>query len=92
MKAELTEFQVLAVADVDQSLASTSTPVVSRSVLGNEEKYVEVATERFRVLVYLDGAEILGDGIDLRFEREDYGDLRALRVHLIEQLQAITSA
>jgi hypothetical protein len=63
-------------------LAKYSKDEIVRNVaLGPEESFVqiEVRPKNMTAYIYEDGAGLLGLGIDKRFERYDYADLKELQ-------------
>ena len=89
MTDDLTDFQRRACADVISALAAAGRAPDSQEKLGNHEKYLVVSFSGFRVLLYLDGAEILGNGLDLRLEKEDFKNLDQLRERLLTELRPL---
>jgi hypothetical protein len=89
MTEDLTAFQRQALADVSGALAVAGQQPVSLQTLGNREKYLVIAFSGYRVILYLDGAEILGNGLDLRFEKEDFDNLALLRKQLLTELRPL---
>lgn len=89
MTDDLTDFQRRALADVIGALEAAGRAPESQETLGNREKYLVVSFSGYRVLLYLDGAEILGNGLDLRFEKEDFENLDQLRERLLAKLRPL---
>ncbi len=85
----LSAFQLRALADVKSALADSGLELGPCETLGNREKYVVISFAGYRVILYLDGAEILGNGLDLRFENEDFGNLDLLRAKLLAELSPL---
>ena len=60
---------------------------VTEELAGDREKYLIISFAGYRVLIYEDGAEILGNGLDKRFEKEDFRSLDLLREQLLSALR-----
>lgn len=91
MTAELSDFQRKALADVRNVLHEVGRSAESESVLGNEEKYVAILFGGYQALIYVDGAELLCNGVDRRFEKYDFDSLDDLRLHFVREVrQALT--
>ncbi len=89
MTDDLTNFQLHTLSEVMGALAIAGRASESQETLGNREKYLVVSFSGYRVLIYLDGAEILGNGLDLRFEKEDFANLDQLRERLLSELRPL---
>lgn len=85
----LSAFQQRALAEVNRALTDAGREPGSYETLGNREKYVVISLAGYRVILYLDGAEILGNGLDLRFENEDFDNLDLLRAKLLAELRPL---
>lgn len=90
MTHALTAFQESTLQAVRSLLAATRDTPVSEELAGDREKYLILSFAGYRVLIYEDGAEILGNGLDLRFEKEDFQTLDALRQGLLSALRDAT--
>jgi hypothetical protein len=89
MTTELSDFQRDALADVRNVLQEAGRSSESESMLGNEEKYMAIAFGGYKVLLYVDGAELLGNGLDRRFEKYDFDSLDDLRTHFIREVRQL---
>ncbi len=89
MTTELSDFQRDALADIRDVLKDAGRSSESESVLGNQEKYVAIAFGGYKALLYADGAELLGNGLDRRFEKYDFDSLDDLRIHFILELRQL---
>lgn len=89
MTETLTAFQQATLKAVRELLAPTHGAQVKEELLGNREKYIVISFAGYRVLIYMDGAEILGNGLDERFEREDFRTLDALTERLLSALRLV---
>lgn len=87
MTTGLSDFQRETLADLRNVLQESGRSVESESIAGNKEKYVTISFGGYRALLYLDGAELLGDGLDRRFEKYDFDSLEDLRLHFIQELR-----
>lgn len=89
MTSALTAFQESTVQAVRALLATTRDASVREELAAGREKYFILSFDGYRVLIYEDGAEILGNGLDKRFEKEDFRTLDALRERLLSALREI---
>ena len=89
MTDSLTAFQQSTVQAVRAILASTRGAQVNEELAGDREKYLVISFAGYRVLIYEDGAEILGNGLDRRFEKEDFRSLDLLREQLLSGLREL---
>ena len=89
MTSAPTAFQESTVQAVRTLLATTRDASVREEFAGDREKYFILSFDGYRVLIYEDGAEILGNGLDKRFEKEDFRTLDALRERLVSALREI---
>lgn len=91
MTTVLSDFQRHALADIRTVLQEAGRSPGSESVMGNEEKYMAISFGGYRALLYVDGAELLGDRLDRRFEKFDFDSLDDLRMQLVQEVRQLVS-
>ena len=89
MTERLTAFQRDALAGIHDVLRATGHSPEAEELAGHQEKYLIVTVLGYRVLLYENGAEILGNGMDRRLEIDDFNSLHELRAHLITELRQL---
>lgn len=89
MNDDLTQFQLATTQAIRVMLAERKRNIESEELSGSRQKYVILSVAGHQVYVYEDGAEILGNGLDMRFEREDYPSLEHLQRDMLSQLSGL---
>lgn len=86
----LTPFQDECASRLQAALNSANLPIASWEVVaGRTENYIQGASRDLRFFVYQDGADIQGEGVDMRYEAEDYESSDLLMTTFIKDLLQI---
>ena len=80
----LNEFQIECEKALIDALAS---PIVERSISGIKESFIVgyLPNTELKIYIYLDGAEVVGNSVDERFESADYDSLADLQRDFISK-------
>lgn len=75
----LTEFQRLTESELVGRLDEKGIALADRRVQGTSEVFVSAKAKDVDIWIYIDGACVIGRGVDRVFEKWDYGSLGELR-------------
>ena len=84
-----TEFQIQCEQRLNESFCRLGIQPESREVRWIGEPAIWVKVRDLHVWIYLDGAEIGGDGVDWRFEKYDYENVGQLIDALVSKLESL---
>ena len=88
MTAQLTPFQQRTDRALAELLSGRDALAVEREIDGLTEPYIRVVVGDLSLWIYVDGASIIGPGVDRVFERWDYASLDALEAAFLACVDA----
>lgn len=88
----LSDFQRRTATALSEALAAVGSQLENRRVEGRDERFIRARLREaeVEVFIYEDEAQLLGPGVDQRFEAPDYPTGDALSRAFIERAVAIT--
>ena len=84
----LTDFQRLTEAELNNSLSELGLALVDRDIEGVSEPFITGRIRDVTVWIYVNGACVIGPGVDRVYEKWDFLSLEELRRAFIDKVRA----